>query len=225
MKDYNAKLAEDYNEIKGRVVRGMLPLVARNPSIDKAVSAYALARADHYHAEQSAGKNPPIPFKDSVALEKYADLILYEELKWSHPDKMTIVEYPVMSDSQSEGREEKFTPHSDLQYGDRRYLGRRKSHFTDDTGAPQVRNGRMTNPPDPAILAIEDYADLYSALEKSGLTDRQRQAIDLVYFEIMTQEEAGEVMSIRKWSVNEHLNKGLRKLREYMTKYTELLSD
>src|SRR5690606_34645014 len=122
---------------------------------------YALARADHYHAEQAKGKTPPIPFKDSAALEKYADLILYEELKWSHPDKMSIVEYPVMSDTQAEEREGKYRPHSDLQYGDRRYLGRRKSHFTDDKGAPQVRNSRVASPPDPSIVAVEEYADLY----------------------------------------------------------------
>lgn len=217
-KDYNEKLTEDYAEIKRKVERGMLPLVARNPAIDKSVTEYALARADHYHAEQAKGKTPPIPFKDSAALEKYADLILYEELTWSHPDKMSIVEYPVMSDTQAEEREDKYRPHSDLQYGDRRYLGRRKSHFTDDKGAPQVRNSRVASPLDPSIVAVEDYADLYTALEQAGLTGRQRQAIDLVYFEDMTQAEAAEAMDIRQHTVSEYISAGLTKLRDYLTK-------
>ncbi|MGH1326197.1 hypothetical protein [Bacillus pretiosus] len=33
-------------------------------------------------------------------LERLADLLLYEELRDTHPDKMTLAEYPIMSDHQ-----------------------------------------------------------------------------------------------------------------------------
>jgi len=93
-------------------------------------------------------------------------------------------------------RADKYTPHPDLQYGDRRFTGRRKTHFTDDYGAPQVRNSRMISPYDPSVEAVGDYIDLYDALENAGLTDRQRQAIDLVYFGNMSQEDARRIMGV-----------------------------
>lgn len=102
--DYNEKLYEDYTKIKRKVERGMLPLVARNPAIDHATTDYVVALAEHYHADKDAGKNPPIPLKNAAMLDRFSDLVMYEELKWSHPDKMSIVEYPVMSDTQEEER-------------------------------------------------------------------------------------------------------------------------
>lgn len=215
--DYNEKLAKDIEVIRDKVKRGMLPLVARNPELDRAASEYALAQAEHYHTEQAKGKNPPIPFRDSTALHKCADLIMYEELKWSHPDKMSIVEYPIMSDRNEQSYFEKYTAHSDLQYGDRRFTGRRKSHFTDDKGAPQVRNSRIVDPFDPTIERVIENIDLYDALENAGLSDRQRQAIDLVYFENMTQEQAAEVMGVSQPAVKKHIDISLRNLREYLT--------
>ena len=216
--DYNEKLAKDIEVIRDKVKRGMLPLVARNPALDRATSEYALAQAEHYHTEQAKGKNPPIPLRDSDTLHKCADLVMYEELKWSHPDKMSIVEYPIMSDRNEQSYFEKYTTHSDLQYGDRRYTGRRKTHFTDDHGAPQVRNSRIVDPNDPTIERLIDYLDLYDALENASLTDRQRQAINLVFFENMTQEAAADVMGIRRQVMARHLDAGIAKLHEYMTK-------
>jgi hypothetical protein len=43
---------------------------------------------------------------DAVALERLADLCLYEELTDSNPDKMTAEEYPLMSDTQLARRQE-----------------------------------------------------------------------------------------------------------------------
>lgn len=213
MKDYNAKLYEDYTEIKRKVERGMLPLVARNPAIDRATTDYAVALAEHYHADKDAGKNPPIPLKNAAMLDRFSDLVMYEELKWSHPDKMSIVEYPVMSDTQKEVRNEKQTLRDDILYGDRRYMGRRKTHFTDEDGALQVRNTRMAIPSD-----VGKYIDLYDALENAGLTDRQRQVIDLVYFDNLTQEEAASVLGITQQAVAKHESAALTKLREYLTR-------
>jgi len=213
MKDYNAKLYEDYTKIKRKVERGMLPLVARNPAIGRATTDYAVALAEHYHADKDAGKNPPVPLKNAPMLDRFSDLVMWEELKWSHPDKMSIVEYPVMSETQKEVRNEKQTLRDDILYGDRRYTGRRKTHFTDEDGALQVRNTRMAIPSD-----VGKYIDLYDALENAGLTDRQRQVIDLVFFENLTQEEAAAEMGVNKSNVNAYLSAAYRKLREYLTK-------
>lgn len=213
MKDYNAKLYEEYTEIKRKVERGMLPLVARNPAIDRATTNYAVALAEHYHADKDAGKNPPVPLKNAALLDRFSDLVMYEELKWSHPDKMSIVEYPVMSETQKEVRNEKQTLCDDILYGDRRYTGRRKTHFTDEDGALQVRNTRMAIPSD-----VGKYIDLYDALANAGLTDRQRQVIDLVYFDNLTQEEAASVLGITQQAVAKHESAALTKLREYLTR-------
>lgn len=41
---------------------------------------------------------------DSIALERMANLLLYEDLTNPHPDKMAREEYPIMSESQREER-------------------------------------------------------------------------------------------------------------------------
>ena len=42
--DYNARLAKDYEDIRDRVERGMLPLVARIHATDDAVLTYVTAQ-------------------------------------------------------------------------------------------------------------------------------------------------------------------------------------
>lgn len=192
----------------------MLPLVARCPALDKITVEYAVSQAEHFEGIS----NPPIAYRNSALIDRCADLVLYEELTWSHADKMSIVEYPIMSDSQSEVRRNKYTPHSDLQYGDRRYMGRRKTHFMDDNGAPQVRNSRIAEPQDATIDRTVENIDLQRALSSAGLTDKQRQAIDLVYFGSMTQEEAARTIGIRQHTLSKHVDKALSRLREYLTK-------
>ena len=209
--DYNAKLYEDYTKIKRKVERGMLPLVARNPVIDRATTDYAIAQAGHYHAEQAAGKNPPVPLKNAALLDRFADLVLYEELKWSHPDKMTIVDYPIMSDTQAQARRDKYSLKSELKFGDLRYKGKRKSRADNSCK-------RVIDAEDPSIEATEANIDLYNALDNAGLTDRQRQVIGLIYFENLTQEEAATELGISRRTLREHLDDGLRKLRVYLTK-------
>ncbi|MRX54687.1 sigma-70 family RNA polymerase sigma factor [Bacillus idriensis] len=215
--DYNVKLEKDYETIRDKIKRGMLPLVARNPAINKAVTEYVDAQTDYFDEKRARGAHPPIQLRNSQMLSKFANLVMYEELKWSHPDKMSIVDYPIMSDAQESARQDKYRPNSDLQYGDRRFMGRRKTHFTDDYGSPQVRNSRVIDPYDTAIESIGDYLDLYDALDNAGLTERQRQAIDLVYFESMTQEEAAEVIGVGQDVVSRRITTSLRKLRGYLT--------
>lgn len=216
--DYNKKLYEDYKKIRDKVERGMLPLVARIPAIDRATTEYAIALAEHYHANQAAGKNPPVPLKNAALLDRFADLVMWEELKWSHPDKMSIVEYPVMSDTQAERRDEKQPPRADLSFGDRRFAGKRTKYFTDDNGSPQLRKSRMADSHDAEKDRVETNVDLYDALANAGLTDRQRQAIDLVYFENLTQEEAAAEMGITRQAVAKLESTALAKLHDYLTK-------
>jgi hypothetical protein len=54
--------------------------------------------------EEYFAKNGEFP--DAAALERLADLCLYEEITDSNPDKMTTEEYPIMSDTQLARRRE-----------------------------------------------------------------------------------------------------------------------
>src|SRR5690625_502586 len=217
-KDYNAKLLEDYKEIRGKVERGMLPLVARLPAIEKAVSEYVLARDEHLESK----RNPPIAYRDEKALERFADLVLYEELKWSHPDKMTIVEYPVMSDRQSKSYYEEHTHKGDLQFGDLRFLGKRKTVTEQKDGSHSVKYNRVLNTGNDEIDAAIDRIDVQRALEGAGLTNKQREAITLVYFgnegEGMTQAEAGEIMGVSQQAIGNYLRYSIEKLRSFVVK-------
>lgn len=58
------------------------------------------ALSDAYY--DSVGEHP-----DTFALERMANLVLYEELSDRHPDKMTREEYPFMSESQLDERYKK----------------------------------------------------------------------------------------------------------------------
>ncbi|UMQ50247.1 sigma factor-like helix-turn-helix DNA-binding protein [Bacillus velezensis] len=62
--------------------------------------------------------------------------------------------------------------------------------------------------------AVEVLIDIHKALELAGLTDRQRQAIELVYFGELTQAEAGERMGIAQKNVNETLDRSAEKIAD-----------
>lgn len=62
--------------------------------------------------------------------------------------------------------------------------------------------------------AVEVLIDIHKAIELAGLTDRQRQAIELVYFGELTQTEAGERMGIAQKNVNEALDRASEKLAD-----------
>src|SRR5690606_41916934 len=102
----------------------MLPLVARNPVIEKAVSEYVLAQDEDAARRRKKRGYVPIQIRDSNMLDKFADLIMYEELTWTHPDKMSIVKYPVMSDWQAKDRREKTSFLGEMTYDDRQFNGR-----------------------------------------------------------------------------------------------------
>jgi hypothetical protein len=90
MEDYKAKLHEEISELQRATKRGEMPREVRLVKID--------ALAEGYFA--TAGEIP-----DAVALERLADLCLYEELTDPNPDKMTTEEYPFMSEHQFDRRD------------------------------------------------------------------------------------------------------------------------
>jgi len=84
-----ALLYEMITELQQRTKTGELDRNDRIKEINALVEAY----------HDSVGKSP-----DSTALERMANLIIYEELTNPHPDKMTREEYPIMSETQREER-------------------------------------------------------------------------------------------------------------------------
>ncbi|MED0799342.1 sigma factor-like helix-turn-helix DNA-binding protein [Bacillus inaquosorum] len=55
---------------------------------------------------------------------------------------------------------------------------------------------------------------MHKALELANLTDRQRQAIELVYFGELTQAEAGERMVIAKQNVEAYISRAAEKVAD-----------
>lgn len=62
--------------------------------------------------------------------------------------------------------------------------------------------------------AAEVLLDLHNAIELADLTDRQREAIRLVYFEDLTQVEAGKRMGVGKDSVNHLINRAAESIAD-----------
>ena len=62
--------------------------------------------------------------------------------------------------------------------------------------------------------AIILLADLSTAINTAGLTDRQRQALTLVYVEDLTQAKAGEAMGVSQQAVDNYLNTAVEKIAE-----------
>jgi hypothetical protein len=89
--DVKTKLHEDITQLQQATKRGELPREVRLVKIE--------ALTEDYYA--NTGEMP-----DAVALERLADLCLYEELTDPNPDKMTAEEYPIMSETQKARRQE-----------------------------------------------------------------------------------------------------------------------
>jgi DNA-binding CsgD family transcriptional regulator len=56
--------------------------------------------------------------------------------------------------------------------------------------------------------------DLETAISRAGLTDRQRQALRLVFEEDLTQAEAGKRMDITRQNVAKYVDTSLKKIAE-----------
>lgn len=146
-------------------------------------------------------------------LSRLAWYIVFDEMTDSHPDKMSREEYPIMSEHQSDVRRKREHTISDVYTGKNdETIGR----YKDNEGIKRRVYDYMTPKRDDYVIDSK-YLDLYNAIDNAGLTARQREAIDLVYFEGMTQEDAGEVMGVKKSNVNEYIRYGLAKIRRKMS--------
>jgi DNA-directed RNA polymerase specialized sigma24 family protein len=67
--------------------------------------------------------------------------------------------------------------------------------------------------------ATDVLIDLHTAIERAGLTDRQRQAIALVYFEDLTQADAGKLMGVRQDTVSKLVKSALAKIAAVYEKW------
>lgn len=97
---------------------------------------FAESLTEDYFAEH--GKMP-----DGTILDRLATLILQDELADKHPDKMTREEYPLLSEDQSDRRNDKEYKVSEMHYGNDATVGFRKVIYEDETGATQIRRKRM----------------------------------------------------------------------------------
>lgn len=62
--------------------------------------------------------------------------------------------------------------------------------------------------------AAEVLLDLHDAIELADLTDRQREAIRLVYFEDLTQVEAGKRMGVAQQNVSDPIDRAAEKIAD-----------
>jgi hypothetical protein len=88
--DYKAKLHDDITELQAETKRGELPREVRLGRIEQLT--------EDYYAK--TGEMP-----DGIALERLADLILYEELTDSDRMKVRNNEYPILSEYQFDRRD------------------------------------------------------------------------------------------------------------------------
>lgn len=60
----------------------------------------------------------------------------------------------------------------------------------------------------------DDLYDILDALERADLTEKQREAVRLVYVEDRTQTEAGHILGVSQSVIKRHLKKALTKITE-----------
>jgi RNA polymerase sigma factor (sigma-70 family) len=71
-----------------------------------------------------------------------------------------------------------------------------------------VERAHLPRPPDPAELAADEMGDALAAL-----TDRQRTAIVLRFYEDMPDDRIAEILGCRQATVRSAIHRGLRSLR------------
>src|SRR5699024_1374743 len=192
----------------------------RIAEIEDAINRYIVAQDVDFEgkrakavAEGRSVNTVPIQYRNQPLLDALADLLMYEYLTWSHHDKMNIVENPILSKSQTSYRHHKELRLADVYTGGEgdATIGRR----TDHDGVKRRVYDYMTPERDMSLIPPE-YLDLYDALDSAGLTARQRQAIELVYFEGMTQEAAAKEMGVKQQAVGQFISAGKAKISSFL---------
>src|SRR5690625_4542643 len=96
----------------------------RIAEIEDAINRYIVAQDVDFEgkrakavAEGRSVNTVPIQYRNQPLLDALADLLMYEYLTWSHADKMSIVDDPVLSDSQMKIRHRRETSLADVYTG------------------------------------------------------------------------------------------------------------
>lgn len=212
---YTEQLQADYTRIRTATRAGTITREERFAQIDEATGRYAVAHAEAHATLQEKGGVVPINFKNERILDAFADLALYEDLTWDHADKMSIIEYPTLSASQAKLRRRRERSVSDVVTGKGdETIGRNRDNIS---GNKNRIYDYMTPERDKALIPAK-YLDLYTAIDNAGLTSRQRQAIDLVYFEGLTQEVAAKEMGVSRRAVGQFVDAAVANIKRYMAK-------
>src|SRR5690625_398788 len=222
--DYNATLRHEYETIRKQTKAGTLPLNERIEACDRACVAYVIAQDEEWERKRQRAidegrsvNTVPIQLRDAGALERLADVLMDEYLSWDHHDKMNVVENPILSRWQTQFRHKRESTLEDVYTGkDDATIGRKRG----SDGAKHRVYDYMTPERDMSLIPSE-HLDLYGALDGAGLTDRQRQAIELVYLEGLRQADAAERMGVGQVVISRRLSASVGKIREYMAKYSE----
>ena len=196
--DITALFDAYYDAKKADVHAVSIPPNKRIESADAIVEQYVEAN----------GERPPASVLSRLAT--YLDL---DNTTDGNPHKASAEEYPILSDNQLKRRRDRELSLSNVYTGDEDVtIGR----YTDHDGIKRRIYDYMTPKKDNALIPTS-YLDLYDALDNAGLTARQRQAIELTYFEDMTQEAAADIMGVsHKRIVGKYCEVGYVKIREYL---------
>ena len=155
------------------------------------------------------GKRPP----DSV-LSRLGTYILLDYYSNSNPHKVSTEDYPTLSDNQVKRRENREKPLSKVYTGVNDVtIGRKKGV----DGVKRRLFDFMTPERDSSLIPTE-HLSLYMAIDVANLTDRQRQAIDLVYYDGLTQEAASDVMGVSRRTLRSTVDDALAKISRKLKK-------
>lgn len=142
-------------------------------------------------------------------LSRLAWYIVFDEMTNNHPDKITREEYPIMNESQRKRRKE--IPSKNVYFRKGDYVGARSVYEKSD------KHGTGFVKKYPIYSEISDNRDtgidVLRLLDNAGLTERQREAIELVFFEDLTQEQAGKRLGVSKQAINLYLSISYEKIR------------
>jgi|SRR5690625_1110838 len=165
---------------------------------------------------QAIGQMP-----SSSVLSRLAWYIVFDEMTDDYQDKVTRDEYPIMGISQLRRRDE--IPSANVYFDKREYNGFRTVYEkSDKNGAGYVKRYPVYDPlADEKFNAHDAGIDVLRLLDSARLTDRQREAVELVYFDKMTQVEAGKEIGVDRRTINDHLSVSYRKLREILPKVSD----
>ena len=148
-------------------------------------------------------------------LDRLGTYLILDHLTDRHPDKMTREETPVQSFRQFLRRFNE-VPTDKTIYDPTYFVGvcSKSGGRGEDVEEYSEDMGQNVYVPsvDESVDAINSAIILYDLLERAKLTGRQRQAIDLVYFEDMTQEKAAEVMGVTRQAVELYARNSINKI-------------